>query len=89
VYNLEYKSSTQKPSSVVIDRKRMFLFRPKTNIREENAAEYSAQENKRSTKKEKIKKTCFSGAAVVCFRSCKLARFIRSTETYSLKHIDK
>jgi hypothetical protein len=27
---------------VVIDRKRIFLFRPKTNIRQENAAEYSA-----------------------------------------------
>jgi hypothetical protein len=26
----------------VIDRKRIFLFRPKTNIRQENAAEYSA-----------------------------------------------
>jgi hypothetical protein len=29
-------------SRVVIDRKRIFLFRPKTNIRQENAAEYSA-----------------------------------------------
>jgi hypothetical protein len=29
-------------SGVVIDRKRIFLFRPKTNIRQENAAEYSA-----------------------------------------------
>jgi hypothetical protein len=27
---------------LVIDRKRMFLFRPKTNIQQENAAEYSA-----------------------------------------------
>jgi hypothetical protein len=27
---------------LVIDRKRIFLFRPKTNIRQENAAEYSA-----------------------------------------------
>jgi hypothetical protein len=27
---------------IVIDRKRIFLFRPKTNIRQENAAEYSA-----------------------------------------------
>jgi hypothetical protein len=26
----------------VIDRKRIFLFQPKTNIRQENAAEYSA-----------------------------------------------
>jgi hypothetical protein len=26
----------------VIDRKQIFLFRPKTNIRQENAAEYSA-----------------------------------------------
>jgi hypothetical protein len=27
---------------LVIDRKRIFLFWPKTNIRQENAAEYSA-----------------------------------------------
>jgi hypothetical protein len=26
----------------IIDQKRIFLFRPKTNIRQENAAEYSA-----------------------------------------------
>jgi hypothetical protein len=29
-------------SQIVIDRKRIFLFRPKTNIRQENAAEYLA-----------------------------------------------
>jgi hypothetical protein len=51
---------------VVIDQKRIFLFRPKTNIRQENAAEYSA-DNEYSAKeeniaqKEKKLKSCFSG----------------------------
>jgi hypothetical protein len=33
---------------VVIDRKRIFLFRPKTNIGQENAAEYSADNDEYS-----------------------------------------
>jgi hypothetical protein len=37
-----YKRQAGLWSLVVIDRKRNFLFRPKTNIRQENAAEYSA-----------------------------------------------
>jgi hypothetical protein len=37
----------------VIDRKRIFLFRPKTNIRQENAAEYSA-DNEYSAKEENV-----------------------------------
>jgi cobalamin biosynthesis protein CobT len=41
---------------VVIDRKRIFLFRPKTNIRQENAAEYSA-DNKYSAAGSKQCKT--------------------------------
>jgi hypothetical protein len=54
---------------IVIDRKRIFLFRPKTNIRQENAAEYSA-DNKYSAqcnkhlKKSNLQKDFFSRVAV-------------------------
>jgi hypothetical protein len=38
---------------IVIDQKRIFLFRPKTNICLENAAEYSA-DNEYSAKEENV-----------------------------------
>jgi hypothetical protein len=40
----------------MIDRKRIFLFRPKTNIRQENATEYSA-DNEYSAKGSKHRKS--------------------------------
>jgi hypothetical protein len=36
-----YLLRSQQQQQLVIDRKRIFLFRLKTNIRQENAAEYS------------------------------------------------
>jgi hypothetical protein len=65
----------------VIDRKRIFLFWPKTNIRQENAAEYSA-DNEYSAQgskhlKQNLKKSgtkMISGLAVA---SCsQLSRFM-------------
>jgi hypothetical protein len=41
----------------VIDRKWIFLFRPKTNIRQENAAKYSA-DNEYSAQGSKISEKC-------------------------------
>jgi hypothetical protein len=79
---------------IVIDRKLIFLFRPKTNIRQENAAEYladneySALGNIRCTNKDKIKILFFCGLQLQVSGSCKLSRFIQRTETHSVKHID-
>jgi hypothetical protein len=78
-------------SLVVIDRKGIFLFRPKANIWQENAAEYSA-DNEYSAKeenvaqKEKNENNVFLGLQLQVSGSCKLSRFIRSNRNIQRKN---
>jgi hypothetical protein len=50
----------------VIDRKRIFFFRPKTNIRQENAAEYSADNEYSAQGSKHCKKVRFV-QETICF----------------------
>jgi hypothetical protein len=79
---------TLSPPALVIDRKRIFLFWPKTNIRQENAAEYSA-DNEYSAQGSKHRKNVNLNENHFFFRdvSCKLQSIncqdLWATKTFS------
>jgi hypothetical protein len=76
---------------LVIDRKRIFLFRLKTNIQQENATKYSAdnkyssQERKRCKMKEKLK-TWFSGAKFASFRYLQMDNIYTQQQKHTAKN---
>jgi hypothetical protein len=68
----------------VIDRKRIFLFQPKTNIWQENAAEYSA-DNEYSAQGSKHCKNINFNQEQKCFQRCQLQVAVNFQDLWATK----